>query len=66
MLLGDTPVPFLDATAQELLEKARDNFRRLGLDESLVVESDHHARIFPWSGDIALHTLATLLWHWGL
>lgn len=66
VLLEDAPVPFLDAAAQELLEEARANFRRLGLAQSLMVEGEHHARVFPWAGDIALHTLAMLLRYWGL
>jgi ATP-dependent Lhr-like helicase len=61
VFLDDDSPPFLDAPAKELLQEARAEFRRLGLDRSRVIRWGDHTLLFPWAGDVVLGTLTVLL-----
>lgn len=57
-----TDVPaYLDETAARLLAEAREQFRKLGLDRSGIIEVEDSTFLFPWAGSIALDTLALAL-----
>ena len=53
--------PYLDTTARRLLIEARGNFAALGLDKSRIVSSGSDTLLFPWMGDLAMHTIRILL-----
>jgi len=53
--------PFLDPVARELLSEARENFRRMRLDQCYLVEWGRDTVAFPWAGDRVHATLALLL-----
>lgn len=61
VLLGDTPIPFLDQQAAALLSEARENFHRFGLDAQAVIIAGGGVRIFPWKGDWVMDTLTLAL-----
>lgn len=52
---------FLDPVARDLLSEARENFRRLRLDELSLVEWGRDTVVFPWADDRVHTTLALLL-----
>lgn len=66
ILAESSLVPFLDVVARDLLEEARANFHRLGLNQGSVLVGEHSSRIFLWAGDVTMNSLAMLLRHWGL
>ncbi len=57
---------FLDKGARELLEQARQGYRELGLDRTLVVESDGDTFLFPWTGTVVANTFSLALKAMGL
>lgn len=59
-LCQDIPA-YLDAPARRLLSEGRDYFRRFHLDTSPLLVSGSDTLLFPWAGDRALSTLATIL-----
>ncbi|MFQ2238148.1 DEAD/DEAH box helicase [Aeromonas dhakensis] len=62
VLAGGFDVPFLDATAQDLLAEARENFKRYGLDSTTLIEVGSNAvQLFPWSSDIAHDAFVLML-----
>jgi ATP-dependent helicase Lhr and Lhr-like helicase len=61
-IYGATSWPaFLDPVARDLLSEARENFRRLRLYESYLVEWGKDTVVFPWAADRVHATLALLL-----
>ncbi|WP_198680908.1 DEAD/DEAH box helicase [Lentzea terrae] len=58
---SDDEPPFLDATAQRLLEEGRQSYRRLELGENPVLAWSDDTLVFPWLGDRVLNTLAVWL-----
>lgn len=62
---SDTPI-YLDSQAKDLFEEGRYHFRELGLADSDFIEDGGNTLIFPWSGDIAMDTLAVCLTYEGV
>lgn len=61
-LYNDSRSPrYLDAQAKMLFEEGRHHFRELGLHETAFLQDGENALIFPWTGDIAMDTLAAML-----
>lgn len=52
---------FLDPTAGDLLDEARDEFRRMGLVSTDIIPAGPDVLLFPWLGDRPMATLALLL-----
>ncbi len=66
-LLSETnPCPFIDRTAQSLLDEARKIFTALGLAEQQLIEKNGHCLLVSWLGDYANDALCLLLKHVGL
>lgn len=61
ILRSDEPIPFLDATAQQLLLEARTTYARLKLDENWIVQSGSDVQVFLWRGDAVHDTLLFML-----
>lgn len=55
------PVVFCDPVATTLLAEGRDNFRRLGLNQSCVIPHGTDTLVFPWSGDRVMNTIVRAL-----
>lgn len=55
------PIPFLDATANQLLKEARANFHRMGLATQAILTHAHATQIFLWRGDQVMNTVALML-----
>ena len=55
------PVPFLDEAGQAMLNEARDNYRRLGLDQTWLRQSGSQVQLLLWKGDRIQDTLVLLL-----
>lgn len=66
VLTEGQPVPFLDPTAQGLLDEARGTFRRLALDRTPMVQEGSEVCLFLWKGDWIQDTLALMLCARGL
>jgi ATP-dependent Lhr-like helicase len=62
---ADTPT-YLDATAQQLLAESRDNYHRWALHDRPLLTAGSGVILFPWNGDLAHSTIATLLTREGL
>jgi ATP-dependent Lhr-like helicase len=58
---SDVMPPYLDATAQSLLDEGRNNFARLRLADRRLVPWGDDTIILPWRGDVVLNTLAVAL-----
>jgi ATP-dependent Lhr-like helicase len=52
---------YLDHVARELLDEAREAFRRYDLVRVRIVALGEHVHLFPWAGGIAQNTLVQLL-----
>jgi len=66
-ILGSTSViPFLDPVAKRFLEEARDEYRRLRLDDVSIHENGVQVLLFTWLGDSGNEALASLLGWLGL
>lgn len=57
VLRGDEVIPFLDETAQLLLQEARANYVRLNLDHEWIIQAGAETQVFLWSGDPVNDTL---------
>jgi ATP-dependent Lhr-like helicase len=57
---------FLDATARDLLEEARQLFAAYRLVDRAIISRDAQTLIFPWAGSIVMNTLWVLLVRAGL
>lgn len=66
ILLESAPYPYLDATANQLLDEARRTFRELGLERESIVQSGSGTYLFTWQGDWTNDALAILLNRFGL
>lgn len=66
ILESSAAVPFLDATGQQLLREARENYRRLGLAEKVILQSGKETHLLTWLGDWVNDTLELVLRHQGL
>ncbi len=64
--LADEQPRFLDGRARELLQEARDNFVRLGLDGTCLLPTGSGCLVFVWDGDRVRNTLLALLVQRGL
>lgn len=60
ILVSSDPIPFLDEEGQRMLQEARDNFNRLGLDGLRFIKLGRSTHILHWSGDAEANTL--VLW----
>lgn len=60
------PLSFLDASANQLLSEARDNYHRLELGGSHLIQLGKEVRILTWRGDVVNDTLAIWLRTFGL
>jgi ATP-dependent Lhr-like helicase len=61
ILRSSFPVPFLDPGGQELLDGARANYLRMGLDREWILQNGSEVQILPWCGDIIKDTLTLML-----
>jgi ATP-dependent Lhr-like helicase len=61
ILRSNGPVPFLDETGQMLLQEARGNYARLGLDDNWLLQDGNETRIILWRGDKVNDTLLLML-----
>jgi ATP-dependent Lhr-like helicase len=61
ILRTNTPIPFLDQTAQILLQQARANYARLELDRNWILQSGSDTQIFLWKGDCVHDSLLLML-----
>ncbi len=52
---------YLDATAQQLLDEARDYFRRWRLQTQSALSHGHDVLLFPWRSDTVHSTIAIML-----
>ena len=66
LLTESTPCPFIDRTAQALLDEARQTFAALGLAEQHIIKKGSNCQIVSWLGDHANDALCLLLNHVGL
>lgn len=66
LLSENFPCPFIDKTAQALLDEARDTFSALGLAGRHIVSHGEKCHIASWLGDHANDALCLLLNHTGL
>ncbi|WP_368668062.1 DEAD/DEAH box helicase [Pseudomonas sp. FSL A6-1183] len=66
LLAESTPCPFIDRTAQALLDEARQTFAALGLSQRHILLTGDTCQIVSWLGDHANDALCLLLNHVGL
>ena len=66
VLTEKTPCPFIDRTAQALLDEARQTFAALGLAEQHIIKKGSSCQIVSWLGDRANDALSLLLNHAGV
>jgi ATP-dependent Lhr-like helicase len=66
VLTEKTPCPFIDRTAQALLDEARQTFAALGLAEQHIIKKGSSCQIVSWLGDHANDALCLLLNHAGV
>ncbi|MEM9803665.1 MAG: DEAD/DEAH box helicase [Cyanobacteria bacterium P01_D01_bin.56] len=59
--ISDDIPPFLDRTAQELLQEARQNFFRLRLHTNHLLKSGNQVLLFSWMGSKVVNTLYLML-----
>ena len=59
-------VAFLDLTAQQLLQEARDHYKRAGLISAQVIQRGAEVELLTWRGDWVNDALALLLTQRGL
>lgn len=62
---NDSPA-FLSKTAQQLLDQARESYRRHGLGQRRSIANGRQTIIYPWSGDSEVLTLSLMLEHAGI
>lgn len=61
VIIGDTPVEYLDPTAQELFKEGHSYFMEAGLNKTCFFQDDDILYIIPWIGDKIINTLSTIL-----
>jgi ATP-dependent helicase Lhr and Lhr-like helicase len=61
ILRTNTPIPFLDQTGQVLLQQARENYARLGLDREWIIQAGSETQVFLWKGYCVHDTLLLML-----
>jgi len=61
VLSESLPIPFLDTTANQLLQEARATFQRMGLDAQVILVSANTVQLFLWLGDRVMNTLVLML-----
>ncbi|PPD43797.1 MAG: DEAD/DEAH box helicase [Methylobacter sp.] len=61
VLSESLPIPFLDASANQLLQEARATFHRMGLDAQVILVSANTVQLFLWQGDRVMNTLVLML-----
>jgi ATP-dependent Lhr-like helicase len=61
VLSESLPIPFLDTTANQLLQEARATFQRMGLDTQVIFVSANTVQLFLWRGDRIMDTLVLML-----
>jgi ATP-dependent Lhr-like helicase len=67
LILGSTDtIPFLDPTAMKLLDEARANYARLGLNHTWLLQMGADVEIVLWRGDAVNDTLLLMLLARGL
>ncbi len=66
LLTENSPCPFIDRTAQILLDEARQTFSALGLADQHIIKNGTNCQIVSWLGDHANDALCLLLDHVGL
>ena len=66
LLTEHSPCPFIDRTAQALLDEARQTFSALGLADQHIIKNGTKCQIVSWLGDHANDALCLLLSHVGL
>jgi len=67
LILGSTDtIPFLDPTASRLLDEARANYARLGLNHTWLLQMGADVEIILWKGDAVNDTLLLMLLARGL
>ena len=66
LLTENSPCPFIDRTAQILLNEARQTFSALGLADQHIIKNGTNCQIVSWLGDHANDALCLLLDHVGL
>lgn len=60
MLQGNSPVTYLDSTAQRFLEEGREAFRRHGLGSEFALDQGKELLLLTWLGDAANEAIACL------
>ncbi|MGV2704669.1 UNVERIFIED_CONTAM: DEAD/DEAH box helicase [Aeromonas salmonicida] len=66
VLADSAPCPFIDSSAQALLDEARKTFSLLHLGDRYLIESGSKCSLISWLGDYANDALRLLLNHVGL
>lgn len=66
LLSETTPCPFIDRTAQSLLDEARKLFIALELAQQQLIDKSGHCLLVSWLGDYANDALCILLKHVGI
>ena len=66
VLADSAPCPFIDSSAQALLDEARKTFSLLRLGDRYLIESGSKCSLISWLGDYANDALRLLLNHVGL
>ena len=66
VLADSAPCPFIDSSAQALLDEARKTFSSLRLGDGYLIESGSKCSLISWLGDYANDALRLLLNHVGL
>jgi ATP-dependent Lhr-like helicase len=61
ILRSSEPVPFLDAGGQRLLQEARKNYARMGLDSTWLLNMGNDVHLMLWCGDKVADTLVLAL-----
>lgn len=60
ILREDEPVTFLDTQGKRFLTEARDTYRRMALDNQIIIDSGGYFLIATWSGDAVNDVIAAL------
>jgi ATP-dependent Lhr-like helicase len=61
VLRTDEPIVFLDKMALRFLQEARDTYKRLDLDETLIRQAGNQTQLLLWKGDRIQDTLLLML-----
>lgn len=61
LYLGESSLPFLDATANRFLAEGREAFQTLNLADTAMLNQGAHAQLVTWQGDAVNEAIARLL-----